>query len=318
MNNVKGIENVIISVHCHNDLGLAVANSILALNYGARQIECSVNGIGERAGNAAIEEVVLIIDTRKQDLNVYTDINIKEIAKTSNLVASLTGYLIAPNKAIIGKNAFAHEAGIHQDGMLKDRSTYEILKPEDIGLSASKLILGKHSGRHAFVKRLEDLGFMLSESEIEKSFERFKLLAEKKGAISDKDLKAIVQNEIRETSEYFKLNYYNILSGTNIKSTSTVGIEINGKLFESSYNGDGPVDASFKAIDQITNIKAKLVEYVIEAVTEGKDAIGSVKIIASANGIEVMGRGISTDIIEASIKAYVDAMNRIIEKQDIE
>ncbi|HAX17887.1 MAG TPA: 2-isopropylmalate synthase, partial [Actinobacteria bacterium] len=318
MNNVKGIENVIISVHCHNDLGLAVANSILALNYGARQIECSVNGIGERAGNAAIEEVVLIIDTRKQDLNVYTDINIKEIAKTSSLVASLTGYLIAPNKAIIGKNAFAHEAGIHQDGMLKDRSTYEILKPEDIGLSASKLILGKHSGRHAFVKRLEDLGFMLSESEIEKSFERFKLLAEKKGEISDKDLKAIVQNEIRETSEYFKLNYYNILSGTNIKSTSTVGIEINGKLFESSYNGDGPVDASFKAIDQITNIKAKLVEYVIEAVTEGKDAIGSVKIIASANGIEVMGRGISTDIIEASIKAYVDAMKRIIEKQDIE
>lgn len=318
MDNVRGIEDVIVSVHCHNDLGLAVANSILSLNCGVRQIECSINGIGERAGNAALEEVALIIDTRKKDLNFYTDINIKEIAKTSSLVASLTGYLIAPNKAIIGKNAFAHEAGIHQDGMLKDRSTYEILKPEDIGLSASKLILGKHSGRHAFVKRLEDLGYILNESEIEKSFERFKLLAERKGAISDKDLKAIVQNEIRETSEYFKLNYYNIFSGTNVKSTSTVGIEINGKLFESSYNGDGPVDASFKAIDKITNLKAKLVEYVIEAVTEGKDAIGSVKIIASANGVEVMGRGISTDIIEASIKAYVDAMNRIIEKQEAE
>lgn len=318
MNNVRGIENVIVSVHCHNDLGLAVANSILSLNCGARQIECSINGIGERAGNAALEEVALILDTRKNDLDFYTDINIKEIAKTSSLVSSLTGYLIAPNKAIIGKNAFAHEAGIHQDGMLKDRSTYEILKPEDIGLSASKLILGKHSGRHAFVKRLEDLGFILNETEIEKSFERFKLLAERKGAISDKDLKAIVQNEIRETSEYFKLNYYNIFSGTNVKATSTVGIEINGKLFESSYNGDGPVDASFKAIDQITKIKAKLIEYVIEAVTEGKDAIGSVKIIASANGVEVMGRGISTDIIEASIKAYVDAMNRIIEKQEAE
>jgi 2-isopropylmalate synthase len=317
MNNVKGIENVIVSVHCHNDLGLAVANSILALNQGARQIECSVNGIGERAGNAAIEEVALIIDTRKKDLDVYTDINIKEIAKTSSLVSTLTGYLIAPNKAIVGKNAFAHEAGIHQDGMLKNRSTYEILKPEDIGLSASKLILGKHSGRHAFVKRLEDLGYVLGDAEIEKSFERFKLLAEKKGEISDKDLKAIVHNEIRETSEYFKLDYYNIMSGTKIKSTATIGIQINGKLFESSYNGDGPVDASFKAIDQITKIKAKLVDYIIEAVTEGKDAIGSVRVIVRANGIEVMGRGISTDIIEASIKAYVNAMNRIMEKQDV-
>jgi len=318
MNNVKGIENTIISVHCHNDLGLAVANSILAVNKGARQIECSVNGIGERAGNAAIEEVALIFDTRKKDMDFYTDINIKEIAKTSNLVSALTGYLLAPNKAIVGKNAFSHEAGIHQDGMLKDRSTYEILKPEDIGLSASKLILGKHSGRHAFVKRLEELGFNLSEAEIEKSFERFKSLAEKKGVINDNDLKAIVQNEIRETAEYFKLNYYHILSGTNIKSTSTVGIEIKGKLFEAVHFGDGPVDASFKAIDQITKISAKLIDYNIEAVSEGKDAIGAVKIVVSNNGMEVLGRGISTDIIEASIKAYIDAMNRIVEKQEAE
>ncbi|MCL5772523.1 MAG: 2-isopropylmalate synthase [Actinobacteria bacterium] len=318
LNNVRGIENVIISVHCHNDLGLAVANSILAATKGARQIECSVNGIGERAGNAAIEEVALIIDTRKKDLDLYTDINIKEIARTSNLVASMTGYLIAPNKAIVGKNAFSHEAGIHQDGMLKDRSTYEILKAEDIGLSSSKLILGKHSGRHAFIKRLEDLGFSLSDEELEKAFERFKSLAEKKGAINDNDLKAIVQNEVREIKEYFKLNYYHILSGTNIKSTSTVGIEINGKLFEAVHFGDGPVDASFKAIDQITKIKTKLIDYSIEAVSEGKDAIGAVKIVVSNNGIEVLGRGISTDIIEASIKAYINAMNKIIEKQQLE
>jgi len=318
LNNVRGIENVIISVHCHNDLGLAVANSILAATKGARQIECSVNGIGERAGNAAIEEVALIIDTRKKDLDLYTDINIKEIAKTSSLVASMTGYMIAPNKAIVGKNAFSHEAGIHQDGMLKDRSTYEILKAEDIGLSSSKLILGKHSGRHAFIKRLEDLGFNLSDEELEKAFERFKSLAEKKGAINDNDLKAIVQNEVREIKEYFKLNYYHILSGTNIKSTSTVGIEINGKLFEAVHFGDGPVDASFKAIDQITKIKTKLIDYSIEAVSEGKDAIGAVKIVVSNNGIEVLGRGISTDIIEASIKAYINAMNKIIEKQQLE
>ena len=318
MNNVRGIENVIISVHCHNDLGLAVANSILAANKGARQIECSVNGIGERAGNAAIEEVALIIDTRKKDLNFYTDINIKEIARTSNLVASMTGYLVAPNKAIVGKNAFSHEAGIHQDGMLKDRSTYEILKPEDIGMSSSKLILGKHSGRHAFIKRLEDLGFSLRDAELEKAFDRFKSLAEKKGEINDNDLKAIVQNEIIEITEYFKLNYYHILSGTNIKSTSTVGIEIKGKLFEAANFGDGPVDASFKAIDQITKISTKLIDYSIEAVSEGKDAIGAVKIVVSNNGIEVLGRGISTDIIEASIKAYINAMNRIVEKQEVE
>jgi 2-isopropylmalate synthase len=201
--------------------------------------------------------------------------------------------------------------------MLKDRSTYEILKAEDIGLSSSKLILGKHSGRHAFIKRLEELGFNLSNGELEKAFERFKSLAEKKGAINDNDLKAIVQNEVKEIKEYFKLNYYHILSGTNIKSTSTVGIEINGKLFEAAHFGDGPVDASFKAIDQITKIKAKLLDYNIEAVSEGKDAIGSVKIVVSYNGIEVLGRGISTDIIEASIKAYINAMNKIVEEQQL-
>jgi len=199
-NNVSGIEDVIVSVHCHDDLGLAVANSIMAIRHGARQVECAVNGIGERAGNASLEEVVMIVDTRRKDLGVYTDINVREIIRTSSLVRSLTGYVISPNKAIVGKNAFMHEAGIHQDGMLKDRSTYEIINPENIGLKSSRLVLGKHSGRHAFKKRLDELGFELKEGDLEKAFARFKNLAERKGTINDKDLKAIVEDEIREVS----------------------------------------------------------------------------------------------------------------------
>ncbi len=313
-NNVKNLEDKIISVHCHNDLGLAVANSIVAIEHGASQVECAVNGIGERAGNASLEEVAMVIDTRKKDLKVHTDINTREILRTSSLVKYLTGYLVAPNKAIVGKNAFMHEAGIHQDGMLKERTTYEIIKPEDIGVKSSKLVLGKHSGRHAFVKRLEELNFKLKKEDIEKAFTRFKNLAEKKGQINDKDLKAIVENEIRDVSEYFKLDYYQVLSGSNIKATSTVGIIVEDGLKQSAAYGDGPIDASFKAIDMITKLDTKLEDYNIEAVSEGKDAIGSVRIVVSSGGTEVMGSGISTDIIEASIKAYIDAMNRIVEK----
>ena len=309
--NVEGIENIILSVHCHNDLGLAVANSLMALQHGARQIECAVNGIGERAGNASLEEIAMIIDTRKKDLGVYTDIKTKEIVRTSSIVKSLTGYVVAPNKAIIGKNAFAHEAGIHQDGMLKDSSTYEIMKPEAIGLSESKLILGKHSGRHAFIKRLEEIGIKLKEEDLEKAFERFKNLAEKKGAINEQDLKAIVENEMREVEEYYLLTDYRVKSGSGIIASSEVEIEINGEVKTASGQGDGPVDASFKAIDKITGISTTLVDYTIEAVSEGKDAIGQVKIIVNADNNEVMGSGISTDIVEASIKAYIDAANRL-------
>ena len=311
--NTAGIEDVIVSVHCHNDLGLAVANSLIAIEHGVRQVECAVNGLGERAGNASLEEVAMIIDTRKKDLGVYTDINIGEIIRTSSIVKSLTGYVVAPNKAIVGKNAFSHEAGIHQDGMLKDRSTYEIIKPEDIGLKSSKLVLGKHSGRHAFVERLAELGIRLEENDLEKAFERFKDLAEKKGAINDQDIRAIAENELREVSEHFLLKYYEVKSGSDIRAASKVGIEIEGKIHEGSSDGDGPVDASFKAIDKITKINAKLVEYNIEAVSGGKDALGSVRVVVSTNGTEVMGSGISTDIVEASIKAYIDAMNRIVE-----
>src|SRR4030066_741022 len=262
--NIKGIEDVIISVNCHNDLGLAVANSILATQYGARQIEVAVNGIGERAGNASLEEIAMIIDTRKKDLGIYTDIRIGEIMRTSSIVKSLTGYVVAPNKAIVGKNAFSHEAGIHQDGMLKDRSTYEIIKPEDIGLKSSKLVLGKHSGRHAFAERLTDLGISLDENDLEKAFERFKDLADKKGAINDQDIRAIAENEMREVPEHFLLKYYEVRSGSDIRASSRVGLEIDGKLDEDSSEGDGPVDASFKAIDKITKINAKLMEYKIE------------------------------------------------------
>ncbi len=313
--NTDGIEDVIVSVHCHDDLGLAVANSLTAVEHGARQVECAVNGIGERAGNASLEEIVMIADTRKKDLGVYTDINISEIMRTSSIVRSLTGYVVSPNKAIVGKNAFSHEAGIHQDGMLKDRSTYEIIKPEDIGLKSSELVLGKHSGRHAFVDRLEELGIHLSEDDLESAFERFKDLAERKGAINDQDIKAITENELREVKEHFLLKYYRVQSGSDLKASSTVGIKIKNKIHEESSTGDGPVDASFKAIDKITNINAKLVDYNIEAVSGGKDALGVVKLVVSTGGIEVMGSSISTDIVEASIKAYIDAMNRIMENQ---
>jgi 2-isopropylmalate synthase len=312
LEHVTGIEDVIISTHCHNDLGLAVANSILAAQHGAGQIEVAVNGIGERAGNAALEEIAMIIDTRKEELGLYTDINLKEIMRTSTLVRHLTGYTVAPNKAIVGKHVFTHEAGIHQDGMLKNRTTYEIMKPEDIGSESSKLMLGKHSGRHAFVKRIKELGFDLKEEDIEKAFDRFKDLAEKKGEISDNDLKAILNSEIRDVEEYYKLKYYQVLNGSSIKATATIGIESGGKLLESASFGDGPVDASFKAIDALTLMKVELVDYAIEAVSEGKDAIGAVRIIVKSNDIEAMGRGLSTDVIEASIKAYLDAINRIV------
>lgn len=309
--NTDGIEDIIVSVHCHNDLGLAVANSLMAAEHGARQIECAVNGIGERAGNASIEEVSMIIDTRGKDLDLRTDIKTKEIVRTSNLVKSLTGYVIAPNKAIVGKNAFAHEAGIHQDGMLKNRSTYEIIKPEDIGLARSSLILGKHSGRHAFKKRLQEMGIELNEGDLEKAFDRFKGLAEKKGAINEHDMRAIVTDEIREIKKYYILEEYKVNSGSDITASSEVKIAIDGDKRKALAKGDGPIDAAFKAIDKIIGIKMVLGEYNIEAVSEGKDAIGQVKIIASADDNEVMGSGISTDIVEASIKAYIDAANRL-------
>ncbi|GFP31382.1 2-isopropylmalate synthase, partial [Candidatus Hakubella thermalkaliphila] len=312
---VRGIDKVILSVHCHNDLGLAVSNSLAAVQHGAQQVEVAVNGLGERAGNAALEELVMIIDTRGIYLDVQTDINISEIARTSHLVSLLTGYPVQPNKAVVGRNAFAHESGIHQDGVLKERTTYEIRDPQKLGFVKGEIVLGKHSGRHAFSERLIQLGYKLSEEELARAFSRFKSLADRKGEIKDEDLEAIVANEIKITTELFKLNYYQTLSGSMVKPTATVGLEINGRMVQKAAYGDGPVDASFRAVDEITGIRARLESYSIDAVTAGKDALGEVTVVVEVEDLTTMGRGVSTDIIEASILAYLNALNRAVEKK---
>jgi len=311
--NVPNIEKCVISVHCHNDLGLGVANSLAAVLNGARQVECTINGLGERAGNASLEEIVMTIRTRNDIFeNIRTDINTKEIYKTSRLVSKLTGMPVQPNKAIVGSNAFAHESGIHQDGILKERITYEIMRPEDVGVVGTKLVLGKHSGRHAFKERLEKLGYALKEDQIEKAFNRFKELADKKKEIFDEDLGTIVEEDIMKIPEELKLEHFYIASGDKIKPTATINIKYKGKTYETSSTGDGPVDACYKSIDKVTKIGGKLLDYQIKSVTSGKDAIGEVSIKIGSKGAIVSGRGASTDIIEASIKAYINAVNKLI------
>ena len=315
-NNVPNIEKAVISVHCHNDLGLGVANSLAAVLNGARQVECTINGLGERAGNASLEEIVMTIKTRK-DLfkNIGTNINTKEIFKTSRLVSKLTGMPVQPNKAIVGANAFAHESGIHQDGILKERITYEIMKPEDVGVTGTKLVLGKHSGRHAFKERLNSLGFKLKEDQVEKAFEQFKELADKKKEIFDEDLETIVDEEISKIPQELKLEHFHITSGDNIKPSATIKIKYKGKAFESSSSGDGPVDACYKAIDKVIKVGGKLLDYQIRSVTSGKDALGEVSVKIGSRGTIVSGRAASTDIIEASIKAYINAVNKLLHKK---
>ncbi|MDP8263056.1 MAG: 2-isopropylmalate synthase [Candidatus Ancaeobacter aquaticus] len=311
--NVSNIEKAVISVHCHNDLGLAVANSISAIVNGARQIECTINGIGERAGNAAMEEIVMILKTRK-DLfrGLYTDINAKEIYRSSKLVSQITGIHVQPNKAIVGENAFAHESGIHQDGMLKERTTYEIMRPESIGLTESKLVLGKHSGRHAFKNKLESMGLSLKQDDLDKAFERFKTLADKKKTIYDEDIQAIISDEIAHGKETYQLEYLNVTSGTGSIPTATVKVRKGSKVLTDAACGDGPVDAACKTIDRITGITGKLTNYSLRAVTSGKDAIGEVFVRVDSEGKTVSGRGANTDIIVASAKAYLNAINHLI------
>ncbi|WP_031516762.1 2-isopropylmalate synthase [Desulfofalx alkaliphila] len=316
-NIVKGVPNIdkaIISVHCHDDLGMAVANSLAAVSAGARQVEGTINGIGERAGNAALEEVIMSLHTRKDYYNVSTNIVTEEIYRTSRLVSSLTGMLVQSNKAIVGKNAFAHESGIHQDGMLKERTTYEIMNPAMVGIAKSNLVLGKHSGRHAFKERLSELGYGLSEDELEKAFARFKRLADKKKEITDHDLEAIVEEEIRELPNTYELSYLHISSGTTVVPTATIGLKVGGETKEEASCGDGPVDAIYKAIDKIIGLHLVLEEYLINAVTGGKDALGdvTVKLRKADNGKTYIGRGVSTDILEASAKAYVNAANKVV------
>ena len=315
--NVAGIENVILSVHCHNDLGLAVANSLAAIQNGAQQVECTVNGLGERAGNAAMEEIVMALKTRSDLFDYYTDIVTEQIYRTSTMVSHLTGMHIQANKAIVGSNAFAHESGIHQHGILSNRQTYEIMTPESIGLKQSQMVLGKHSGRHAFEERLKELGFSnLTQDEINVAFERFKDLADKKKYVMDKDIEALINEKVLKVPETYELEYFHISSGNTLVATSTVKISCDKGVYEEAACGDGPVDATFKAIDRAIGVEVKLEDYYLRAVTSGKDALGEVTVKISKNGDIYIGRGLSTDIIEASAKAYINAINKMILAQN--
>ncbi len=310
-NNVFNIDKTVISVHCHNDLGLAVGNSLAAVKNGARQVECTINGIGERAGNASMEEIVMSIKTRPDIFaNLKTDIRTTEIYKTSRLVSKLTGFVVAPNKAVVGGNAFRHESGIHQDGILKERTTYEIIKPSDVGFKGTSLVLGKHSGRHAFTERLLNLGIKLNKKEIDKAFILFKQLADKKKTIFDDDLVAIVEDELKKATEVWQIVDLDIHSKKDATSRAYIMLKSKGKEFSANSTGDGPVDACYKAIDKITGIKGKLVDYHLESVTSGKDALGDANIKVRFKDKVLNGRGMSTDVIEASVKAYLNALNK--------
>jgi 2-isopropylmalate synthase len=327
--NTPGGDSVIWSTHCHNDLGLATANTLAGLQNGARQVEVTINGIGERAGNTSLEEVVMTVHTRPQNFDVETDIDTTQITKSSRMVSAYTGMPIQPNKAIVGANAFAHEAGIHQDGMLKHHTTYEIMQPETVGLHASSLVLGKHSGRHAFRKRLEELGYGdLSKEELNKAFDRFKRLADKKKIVTDSDIEAIISDEFYQPEEIWKLNDLHVTCGDRVKATATVTLtDPNGAEFTDAAIGTGPVDAVYKAINRIVGVSNQLTEFVVNAVTEGIDAIGEVTIrIQPENGEAYTtnpqtgahvartfsGHGASTDIIVASARAYMSALNKLM------
>jgi len=314
LENVPGVEDVIVSVHCHNDLGLAVANSMAAAGAGARQIECAINGLGERAGNCSLEEIVMIINTRKDATDMTTGIKTREIYQASRLVSMLTGYNVQPNKAVVGDNAFAHESGIHQDGVLKHRETYEIMQPEDVGLVESEIYLGKHSGRHALKIKLEEMGFYLDDKGLERAFIRFKELAGKKKEVAVKDLEAIALDEIRTLEELFQLEYMQSSSGTGAVPIAAVKLSREGKGFEATSTGDGQVDAVCRAILKATKVRAKLKAYQVQAITKGLDAMGDVTVKIEIEGDEVVGRGVSPDIIEASARAYINAINRAVQK----
>jgi 2-isopropylmalate synthase len=331
--NTPGGDKVIWSTHCHNDLGLATANTLAGVNNGARQVEVTVNGIGERAGNTSLEEVVMAVHTRPQNFSVESDIDTTQITRTSRMVSAFTGMSIQPNKAIVGANAFAHEAGIHQDGMLKHHTTYEIMRPETVGLSASALVLGKHSGRHAFRKRLEELGYGdLSNEDINQAFDRFKRVADKKKVVTDADLEAIITDEFYQPKEIWKLNSVNVFCGDYVNPTATVSLtDPNEAERIDAAIGTGPVDAVYKAINRIVRAPNTLTEFIVQAVTEGIDAIGEVTIRIQPEsggdfttnpqtGAQIArtfsGHGASTDIIVASARAYMSALNKMLAAQE--
>jgi len=311
--NVPNIHKAVVSVHCHDDLGLAVANSLAALACGARQVECTINGIGERAGNASLEEIVMALATRKDFFNLTTNIDTTQIYKTSRLVSELTGFLIPPNKAVVGANAFRHESGIHQDGILKDPITYEIMDARSVGLPASALVLGKHSGRHAFKARLEELGYTLSEEDLSRAFLAFKELADKKKDITDRDLESLVAEERRTVSEAYHLDQVQVSCGDRSVPTASVRlIAPDGEVIADAALGTGPVDAVYKAINRLVRVPNNLIEFSVKSVTEGIDAMGEVTIRIESDGKVYTGRGAATDIIVASAKAYMNALNRLI------
>ncbi|MDD8019354.1 MAG: 2-isopropylmalate synthase [Bacteroidota bacterium] len=312
MDRVPNIDKAMLSVHCHNDLGMAVANSLAGVLNGARQVECTVNGIGERAGNASLEEIAMAVRTRSEAMNVTTNINTDEIYKSSKLLVSLTGMHIQRNKAIVGDNAFAHEAGIHQDGMLKNAITYEIMTPQSVGIKHSTLVLGKHSGRHALKQRYAELGYNLSHEEIEKAYTVFTKIADEKKQIFDDDLVAILQDEISAMNETYKLETFQVTSGLNLVPTATVGLKKGSEFFQDSATGDGPVDAAYRAIERITGISVELLDYSIKSVAWGRDAIGEVFVKIAIDGYVFNGRSASTDVITGSVKAYLNAINHAV------
>ena len=311
--NVPGIEKVDISVHCHNDLGLAVANSLAALKNGATQLECTINGLGERAGNASLEELIMGINTRKDYYgDIIHNIDTKQIYRSSKLVSSLTGVNVQPNKAIVGANAFAHEAGIHQHGVMAEKSTYEIMTPESIGLSQNRMVLGKLSGKHAFEERLKEMGYNLAPEEIAKAFGKFKELADKKKTVLDRDIEALVGEKVSEVEEVYKLDSFQINSVNKVIATATVSIYKNGEPMMEAATGDGPINAAFKAIVRTVGFELELQDYSLKGVTEGADALGEATVRVIKDNRIFVGRGVSTDVIEASVKAYINAINRVV------
>lgn len=310
--NVPGVENIVLSVHCHDDLGMAVANSLAAVKAGARQVECTINGIGERAGNCSLEEIVMALRTRANFFGIGTNIDTTRLYPTSRLVASITGMHVPRNKAIVGENAFAHEAGIHQHGMLKDASTYEIMKPEDVGLSRSNLVLGKHSGRHAFRERVKQLGFELSDEELNRTFNDFKKLADRKKEMFDGDIEAIIMNAGDSQPGPWTIAELQISAGTgSIAGAAVRLLHSDGNTVDEAAVGDGPVEAAFKALERASGIDLDLRNFEVRSVTTGEDAQGEVTVTVDYNGQSYRGNGISTDIVEAGARAYLDVINRV-------
>ncbi|MGD1277924.1 MAG: 2-isopropylmalate synthase [Tepidisphaeraceae bacterium] len=304
--------NIILSCHCHDDLGLAVANSLAAIEHGARQVECTINGIGERAGNAAMEEIVMALRTRQDFYKIGTRIDTTKIYPASRMVSTLTGLAVQRNKAIVGENAFAHEAGIHQDGMLKNRETYEIMEPAQVGISKSSLVLGKHSGRHAFRERVVLLGYRLTDEQLDQAFVKFKALADKKKEVFDEDIEALVDEQMDLSGGLWKLVGLQVTAGGNTVPTATVTLQdSSGKTVRGASVGDGPVDAIYSAIQSLTGVPASLTDYRIRSVTKGTEALGEAHVELEQNGRKIRGRGLSTDILEASALAYIAAINRL-------